>query len=153
MKVVFPITPTGHGNGQRQDRGAVVTHVREKGPADNAGLKRDDIVLTAGGKPIRKTADLDSIIKAAAGKKVKLAVIREGKRTSVEITIPQSNLIAFVPDRQVVFLGGIGHYIGVTAVPVDRTLRSHLNLAKDQGVVVTDVMKNSPAAKGMASVL
>ena len=42
---------------------------------------------------------------------------------------------------------GSGYYIGVSVVPVDRTLRSHLKLAKDQGVVVTDVVKDSPAAK------
>ena len=109
------------------DRGAVVTRVREKGPADNAGLKLDDIVLTA------------------AGKKVKLDVLREGKRTSVEIRIPGSAVTVAL--RYLEGLGGIGHYIGVSVVPVDQTLRSHLNLDKGQGVVVTNVMKDSPAAK------
>ena len=127
------------------DRGAVVTHVREKGPADNAGLKWDDIVLTAGDKPVTKAADLDSIMKAAAGKKVKLDVIREGKRRSVEIRIDADPTFSLALQSFDSVLSG--HYIGITVVPVDRTLRSHLKLAKDQGVVVTDVVKDSPAAK------
>ena len=129
------------------DRGAIVTHVRGKGPADNAGLKLDDIVLTAGDKPVSKAADMDSIMKAAAGKKVKLEVIREGKRTSIEISFPSVKNLKLWTLADGSTLQVSGYYIGVTVVPVDRTLRSHLNLAKDQGVVVTEVVKDSPAAK------
>ncbi len=134
------------------DRGVVVTRIVKKGPFDKAGLKVDDILLSAGDKPIGKQAEFETIVRESKQKKLKISLIRDGKRQSVDLPIePMKATLRNYAHTNLAWLTtvhGTGDYfIGVNVVPVGRTLRAHLRLLKGLGVVVTNVVKGSPAMK------
>lgn len=53
-------------------------------PAKKAGLKIGDIILKADGKEVNSNTELSEIINSAKGKKIKLAVLRDNERFTVE---------------------------------------------------------------------
>ena len=105
-------------------------------------------MLLADGKPIRKASDLEGIARTAAGKKVKAILIRQGKQQTVDLAIEPLKVYSLKFTATNYAQGGDrAYYIGVHVIPVNRTLRSHLRLTEGNGVVVNDVVKESPAAK------
>lgn len=62
------------------DKGVLVSHVDEDGPAAKAGLKAGDVLLKIDGRPVRDGGDLrDELRKAEPGSEVSVTVQREGK--------------------------------------------------------------------------
>jgi hypothetical protein len=66
--------------------GLLIERVAPGGPADKAGIKRHDILLAVGGKPIRQYADLVEGSNASGGK-MTLKVLRGGKTSTVTVTL------------------------------------------------------------------
>ena len=65
-------------------RGVLILEVTPGAPADKAGLKRGDVVLTIEDKPVTSWEDLRLIIaETAPGSKVKLTISRNGKPLAV----------------------------------------------------------------------
>jgi hypothetical protein len=88
----IPVTPVDETLRSHLDlpegQGLVVVSVQPESPADRAGLKANDLLLTMGGKPLGNPADLVRQIQDAGAKAQTLALIRGGKRIEVEI-IPE----------------------------------------------------------------
>lgn len=62
------------------DKGVLVSHVAEDGPAAKAGLKAGDVLLKIDGRSVRDVGDLrDELGKAEPGSEVSVTVQREGK--------------------------------------------------------------------------
>lgn len=62
------------------NKGVLVSHVDEDGPAAKAGLKAGDVLLKIDGRSVRDGGDLrDELRKAEPGSEVSLTVQREGK--------------------------------------------------------------------------
>lgn len=88
----------------------VVGNVAANGPAAEAGLKANDLVLSADGKPLRSMGDLGDYIKANPGKTIQLEVEREKKNLQISILprIPDGgNLKDFTPDKKAYPMMGI----------------------------------------------
>lgn len=67
--------------------GAVVLRVEKNGPADDAGLKRGDIILSVGDKDLSQYS-LGSIVQSAkVGEKLTLEVWREGETKNFEVVV------------------------------------------------------------------
>jgi PDZ domain-containing protein len=66
----------------------VLLSVEENGLADQMGLKPGDRVVSAGGKPLSSLADFKTVLRENLGKRIKVAVEREGKRDEKEIKVP-----------------------------------------------------------------
>jgi serine protease Do len=122
-------------------QGLVVTGVNPEGPAARAGLTRNDILLTLADKPLGKPEDLDKSLKDAGDKPVKLRIIRGGKPLTLEVR----PVVRVVLGRVVRIRND--HFIGVQVSPVDESLRVHLDLPAEEGLIVTSVQPDSPAAK------
>lgn len=60
--------------------------------ADKMGLRTDDTLVLAGDKPLKSLLDLKTMLGANAGGKVKIAVIRGGKRKEWQTNIPHDLL-------------------------------------------------------------
>jgi serine protease Do len=81
------ITPTlATGLGLKQDWGVVIADVTPDGPADTAGLKVKDIVLTVDGRPITGLPGLSAALyQHPPDEVVTLSVLRGSSRISLEI--------------------------------------------------------------------
>jgi membrane-associated protease RseP (regulator of RpoE activity) len=122
-------------------QGLVVTGVTPDGPAAQAGLQAHDILLSLAGKPLSQPDDIAKILKAGGDQEVSLALIRAGKPTTLQVK-PHYR-VGLGPGGQ----QRTDYYIGVPVRPLDDTLRAHLGLPAGEGLVVNEVMPNSPAAK------
>jgi len=91
---------------QDHPRGLKVLTVFEDGPAERAGLERDDVITEANGTSLRgKTSEQSTaLIKGPAGTKVRLTV-RSGKRRR-SITVERASISVPVVDSRMVRKGG-----------------------------------------------
>ncbi|MCS6978109.1 MAG: PDZ domain-containing protein [Gemmatales bacterium] len=134
--------------------GAWVREVTPDSPAAKAGLQNGDVVVKVDGKEIADPAALVEAISARKpGDKIKLTVVRDGKEQEIEATLSERpvrrpQVRAFpepvlprplAPQR--------GAYLGIYMQEITPELKEKLGLTVDQGVVVTEVTPDSPAAK------
>ena len=69
-------------------RGTVVADVMKDSPAEKAGLKTGDIILSYDGKEIENSSDLPPLVgSTAVGTKVKMELLRDGKKKQLVATI------------------------------------------------------------------
>ena len=72
----------------KEPRGVLIRHVVAGQPADKGGLRADDVVLAVDGTQIEGMRDLQRIIASTpVGRSVKLAVMRSGKETELEVVV------------------------------------------------------------------
>ncbi|MGO4104890.1 S1C family serine protease [Leifsonia sp. YAF41] len=68
--------------------GALVSAVTAGGPAASAGLQKGDIITNFNGVPITDATDLTAQVRAqAAGSKAELTYVRDGKATTISVTL------------------------------------------------------------------
>ncbi len=127
--------------------GVVVTKVAPDSPAQKAGVTLHDIVLSINGQAINSGEDVDKAVQTGGeddpGLQVKL--IQAGKITlrTIKAQQPIENEI----DKLLTQAGIVRYKIGVRINNTDETLRTHLGLEENQGVVITEVIEGTPAAK------
>ena len=67
-------------------KGVLVAQVLENAPAAKAGIKPGDIIIAVNGKEVDKVIDLQKLImRNPPGTKVKITVIRNGKKLDIEV--------------------------------------------------------------------
>lgn len=70
--------------------GAIVASVQQNGPAAKAGIRSCDVIISVAGEPIKSGNELTRKIHALApGSSVALTTVREGKKSSVNVTLSQ----------------------------------------------------------------
>ncbi len=73
--------------GLKDAQGALIAAVQQGGPADKAGIKPGDVVISFNGQPVQTIADLARLVGSAKpGTIVNAEVLREGKSLFVKIT-------------------------------------------------------------------
>lgn len=71
-----------------EQKGALVSEVLPNSPADRAGIKAGDIIVSVDGSPLRSFSDLRAKIASTYVDKVlKLGLLRDGKPKSVEVRL------------------------------------------------------------------
>jgi serine protease Do len=74
--------------GVREGYGVLVAEVLKDTPAEAAGLRAGDLILSIDGRPIVETRGLQRLVGATApGREVKVVVAREGRRRDVTIRV------------------------------------------------------------------
>ena len=74
--------------GLEQQSGAIIAGVVRNGPADRAGIRPGDILLTVAGKNVADTNDmLNLIAKLPPGGKATMKLMRKNRETSVDVTV------------------------------------------------------------------
>jgi len=130
-------------------KGAWIREVTPDSPAAKAGLQNGDIVTKVGDREVKDVADLTSAIaEHKAGSKVMLWVMRDGKERQIEATLGER------PGRKLPALGNVpmpaaprGAYLGIHTQELTPELKDRLKLKVEKGVMVTEVMPDTPAAK------
>ncbi|MBK8090758.1 MAG: RIP metalloprotease RseP [Verrucomicrobiaceae bacterium] len=76
--------------------------IMKNSPADDAGLKGNDIVVRADGQPLRSTGDLSDLIRATPGKTINLSIEREGQVLELPVTprVPDKNNMKEIGDKK-----------------------------------------------------
>lgn len=73
------------------DSGVIVTSVEKNSPADNGGMKANDIIVAIEGKEVTSTAYLKYYLyQQKIGDKIKITVNRDGKEETLTITLGSS---------------------------------------------------------------
>lgn len=130
------------GLGLSKEGGALIAAVEPKSPAEKAGLKPGDVVLSAGGKPVKDTRDLARHVgMVKPGTRLDLAVWRDGKERMIPVAVeqapgqPQQRLAKAEAQKQE------GEDVaGLKLSGLTDQWRQRLRLADDaSGVVVLDV--------------
>jgi membrane-associated protease RseP (regulator of RpoE activity) len=133
--------------GLGEGKGFVVMAVDDDGPAAKAGIQKNDVLVTIGNEEITALEAFRKSLGATADKPVPIGLIRAGKKQSVEVT-PRSSTAAVALNWIARNLNEESKFwLGVGLAPADDTLRSQLSLAAGEGLVVTNVEGDSPAAK------
>jgi serine protease Do len=122
-------------------RGAVVTNVTDGSPAEKAGLKPGDVVLSVDGHAVEDSSDLaHRIATKSPDTKVELGVLHDGSEKTVPVTLG-----TFQEGDEAAQSGG-GETLGVTVRRLTPDLAQSFDIdSGTRGVVVTDVEPGSQA--------
>jgi serine protease Do len=141
-------------------RGAIISGVTEGSPAERAGLKEGDVVLSIDGQQIEDSRDLTQKVGASlANTDTRLDIQREGGRRTVTVRLgerPSERQLAAadggdVPGDEAPNSGANGEAarsLGVTVRPA--TAQDRRNANRTGGVVVEGIEDESPLADRLA---
>jgi serine protease Do len=145
--------------------GALITYVDQDGPACKAGLKNNDVIVGFNGSKVQSPDQLSDLIHAtAAGKSVKLTVLRDGQKKDIDVTLgawphvvvraqnlPPVPYMGFappsvtVPDVDVPTFNMLASRHGLVVESLCPQLSDYFGVPRGQGVLVRSVEKGSPA--------
>ena len=128
--------------------GLLITSVVEKSPADDAGLREDDVILTFNGKSVELSEEFSRTVrKTERGTKVKLLIMRDGKEKQIEVTIGKRrrrHSFAWSDDNNFqLFMGR--PQLGVQVHELNGDLAEYFKVNRDDGVLIIEVTEDSPA--------
>lgn len=156
--------------GLSEMRGAVVTEVVQGSPAERAGLRKDDVIVRFDNEPVTSARKLSRLIEESAPEaSVRLTVRRGGSEQEISatlgkresfgdnlprITVPQADdlrrrlegLQGLQRGGNLTFFGA-SRRIGVTTTALTKQLADYFGVSGGEGLLVTSVVENSPAAK------
>jgi serine protease Do len=127
--------------GLKQAAGALVTEPQSDSPAAKAGVKAGDVIVSLDGTALKDSRELSQKIGTMSpGATVKLGVIRDGSQQTINVTLAQMS------NQQQANAGSDEQEsaqpkLGLSLAPAKSSG------AADQGVVVTAVDPNGPAAE------
>lgn len=131
----------------------VVAGVEPESPADKAGLKKGDKILKFGDNRIENFAELKKRVRRALGEEVPLHIEREGKEMDLPLKIEEFNekaAMARAMKKREAFSDAMSYLrqsIGVDVRDLTPQEKQQIGATQDEGgVLVTDVVANSPAA-------
>ncbi len=122
-------------------RGAVVSHVDKKSPADRAGLKPGDIVTEVNGKSVRNADMLrNNMGLLRIGQSVEMKVLRDGKSLILTATISEQ-------DKPKDSIAGKKLHTHLAGTKLQNIQPGSKLYGRIEGVIITDVEAGSPAAR------
>jgi serine protease Do len=125
--------------------GVLVQGVVEGGPAERAGLRSRDVILSIDGSAVATPSEVVSSIQKLDPDSWVTLRLRRGKR--------ELNLDARLRTRpkDVGVLSMVEGYIGARAIDLPPDLREHFGAPRDAGVMISSIVAGSPAeASGLS---
>jgi len=142
--------------------GVLVAGVAEGSPADRAGIEEGDVIIGLDGQDVTSASRFVRRVRAAdAGDTVELEVVKNGQRRMVSATLEDEDdhdvaPVPPVPPRPPRAISGRPFddlhmfferpRLGVTTKELGEDLASYFGSRPGEGVVVLEVMKDTPAA-------
>jgi len=116
--------------------------VAKNSPAEKGGLKRGDLIISAGGKEIASSSELKNIIGSLTpGNEIKLGVIRDKKQIEVSIKIEKM-------DAKMTQSGEFELIDGLSVATLSEDIRKKQGIpATIKGLLVSGVKEGSLASK------
>lgn len=129
--------------------GLLVVDVARNSPADDAGLREDDVILKYDGQPVEIAGEFSKLVRnTEPGKTVKLLVFRDGEEKDFEVEIAKRKSRVVKP----AYWGG-KHFafcmdrprLGVVVHALNEDLAPYFKVEKNSGALISQVMEDSPA--------
>ncbi|KUK27644.1 MAG: Protease Do [Acetothermia bacterium 64_32] len=127
--------------------GVLVADVVEGSPADEAGLRAGDVIVSVDGVPVGSTDELQTeIMYRRVGEEVEIGIVRDGQSLTLPVTLGErpgeEELSGMAPSEE-----GVEKF-GITVKAITPELAQRYGLDTVRGVVVTDVEPGSKAYWG-----
>ena len=148
----------------REERGALIAGVSEDGPAVEAGLLKDDVIVEFNGRNVESVGELSRMVRETpAGRTVALGVVRDGQAREISVELGERPGVVWLgPDidrRQGVFIApGDGEHgehrvfafsgrgrLGVQLQSLGDQLAEYFGVTG--GALIASVREDSPAAE------
>jgi serine protease Do len=125
-------------------KGAVVTEVVEGSPADKAGFKIEDVVVTFGGTKIRDSSHLKNLVSSTRPEtRQDVKIIRRGRSRTLKVDLAE------LPQEDVIFASNRtpSYSLGMRVEDLDASMVRRFRLEdSESGVIVVEVSPSSAAA-------
>ena len=126
----------------KDQKGALVTKVYAGDPADKAGIKTNDIIIEANGKPVSSRALSRTIANSPVGDRIPITILRDGKEMTLYVQLVKRH---DMEEPVKVGLKNSGQ-LGLQITALDPETAQQMGLPKNEkGVLVTGVQ---PGGKG-----
>jgi serine protease Do len=123
-------------------KGALLSEIQKGGPADKAGLKEGDVVLTYQDKPITDASTFrNDVANSAIGQPVQLGIWRNGKKQEVSLTI--GNL----DNERKTIAAEVKKELGVEVRPLTVQEAANYGLDLPKGVAIKWIDPKGPLGK------
>jgi serine protease Do len=133
--------------GLENDQGALVADVVPDGPAAKAGIERGDIIVALQGQKIQDSTELPRMVGTLApGTRVDLDILRAGKKQTISVTL---GTLKDEEEEKVARLKppDVEDALGLQVQAITPDLARSLRLENAEGVVVSQVVPDGPAAE------
>ena len=130
--------------------GLLVIFVEEKSPADKAGIKEDDVIISFNDKKVKYAKEFSRTVKRTKpGTAVNVKVVRDSKVKDLKVKLGEreekshksfsfgGNFI-YISDRP---------QIGIKIQELNKDLAAYFNIDKGKGVLILEVFEDTPAEK------
>jgi serine protease Do len=125
-------------------RGALVADVTDGSPAEQAGVKRGDVIVAYNGKKVEDSSSLPSLVAATpVGKTVPVEVLRNGATQTLEVKVSKLAEHEVAIDDPTEQKGKLG----LSLRDLRPEERKRLALNEGEGIVIEEVLPGSPAAE------
>ncbi|WP_089720459.1 DegQ family serine endoprotease [Candidatus Entotheonella palauensis] len=129
------------------NNGALIADVIADSPAKKAGLKRGDIIVGFNGEKVQESSELPRLVATMPpGTSATVDIIREGKTLSVPVilgTLEEDDTQAVAKAKP----SDVEVSLGLRVEPITPDIATSLKLENTDGVVVSGVDANGPAAE------
>ena len=142
--MIQELTPAlARGLGIPGVRGILIADVADEGPAGQAGLQREDVVVQFEGKPVDDTGHFRNLVaEATPGKKIALGILRIGRPQTVTMMVGELPEIPVTDDTN----KPEPDQIGLATTDLTPDMAKRLGLPFDaRGAVITDVLAGGRA--------
>jgi serine protease Do len=127
----------------KDEKGALVADVVSGGPAEKAGLKRGDVIVSFDGKEIEEMKQLPYVVASTpVGKMVTVELIRKGKKNALQVEVGELK-----EETEPPVVAEAEPNLGLTLKEITPELARNFRLSETSGLVVVQVEANSPASE------
>jgi len=135
--------------------GALVVKTLADSPAQKAGLKESDIIISVNDVKIHNSTGLVKYIgQAPVGKEVSVGVVRDKKKITIPVFIEKRPDLSKLPapngrpPEKKQNIPSSNEWRGLNVIDITDAMRKNFNAENLKGVLVADVLENGPAAEG-----
>lgn len=125
------------------EKGALVSDVVSRGPADESGIKRGDVIVSFDGKLIKESRELPYIVASTSvGKTVPVDIIRNREKMRAEVRVGELKI-----EEEYQQISKAEPSFGMILQEITPEIAQQYDLSETSGLIIVNVENNSPAAE------
>ena len=123
-----------------ENEGALVGDIIKGSPAERSGIERGDVIVEFNGKHVKAMEELPKIVaQTRPGSEVDVVVVRDGKRKVIKTIVDKLEERGAIASSKI-------ETMGLRVQDITPELMQSLDLDSQDGVLVADVIFDSPAS-------